>query len=156
MTNAACGLSQQAVAAPGCTLQVLVVDDVPANRELLCALVGHYGHCACEADNGLAALERVAAGGVDLVLLDIEMPHCDGLQATRRIRELPLAARYTPVWIVTAHAFDYDIERARAAGADGFLSKPIDFQALSNVLQALIRSSGSRRTSFPLCDAHLA
>lgn len=118
-------------------LQVLVVDDVPTNRDLLCALLTNQGHAVLEAADGQAAVERVAAGGIDLVLMDMEMPCCDGLEATQRIRALPTPACRTVVWVVTAHSFSQDIERTRAAGADGHLSKPVDFQALDTLLRAV-------------------
>jgi CheY-like chemotaxis protein len=123
-------------------LQVLVVDDVPVNRDLLSAVVCKHGHVAQEAADGQTAVERVAAGGIDLVLMDIEMPSCDGLEATQRIRALPAPACGTMVWLVTAHTFPDDIERSRAAGANGHLSKPVDLQALLTLLQAV--HSGAR------------
>ena len=128
-----------AVPAPGRArgLHVLVVDDIPVNRDLLCALVTTQGHAVQEAADGQAAVERVAAGGIDLVLMDLEMPCCDGLEATQRIRALPTPACRTAVWFVTAHTFSDDIERTRAAGADGHLSKPVDFQALDTLLRAV-------------------
>lgn len=118
-------------------LRVLVVDDVSVNRDLLRALVSRQGHVAQEAANGEVAVERVAAGDIDLVLMDIEMPACDGLEATQRIRALPAPVCGTAVWMVTAHTYPDDIERSRAAGANGHLCKPVDFQALSALLQAL-------------------
>ena len=118
-------------------LHVLVVDDVPTNRDLLCALLTNQGHAVLEAADGQKAVERVAAGGIDLVLMDLEMPCCDGLEATQRIRALPTPACRTVVWVVTAHTFVQDIERTRAAGADGHLGKPVDFQALDTLLRAV-------------------
>jgi CheY-like chemotaxis protein len=79
----------------------------------------------------------VADGGIDLVLMDIEMPCCDGLEATQRIRALPAPVCGTTVWVVTAHTFPNDIERSRMAGADGHLAKPVDFQAVGALLQAV-------------------
>lgn len=121
------------------TLRVLVVDDIALNRELLRALLQHWGHVVEEIDNGELAVERVAAGGIDLALIDVEMPGLDGLQATHLIREHPGASGRTPVWVVTAHAYGHNIAQARAAGADGYLSMPLNFQMLGEVLQALER-----------------
>jgi CheY-like chemotaxis protein len=119
------------------TLRVLVVDDIAHNRELLRALLQHWGHVVEETDSGERAVERVAAGGIDLALIDVEMPGLDGLQVIHLIREHPGASGCTPVWVVTAHAYWHDIAQARAAGADGHLSMPVSFQMLSEVLHAL-------------------
>ncbi|WP_198320982.1 response regulator [Azohydromonas aeria] len=115
-------------------LRVLVVDDVPANRELLRMLLGHWGHEAETVPGGQDAVRRVAAGGIDLVLMDTEMPGISGLQATRGIRALPGAAGRTPVWAVSAHCLDSDVSQAREAGANGHLGKPVNFAALRGVV----------------------
>jgi signal transduction histidine kinase len=117
-------------------LQVLVVDDVAINREVLGALVRHQGHAVHECGDGESAIARVAAGGIDLVLLDEEMPVMDGLQAARRIRGLPGAAGRVLLWAVTGRAYDEDVARVRDAGMDGHLSKPVNFTQLGQVLQA--------------------
>lgn len=119
------------------SLHVLVVDDVALNRELLRALLQHWGHVVEELDCGEMAVERVAAGGIDLALIDIAMPGMDGLQATHLIREHAGPSGHTPVWVVTARAYTQDIAQACAAGADGYLSMPVNFQMLGEVLQAL-------------------
>ena len=115
-------------------LRVLVVDDVHANRELLRMLLGHWGHQAETVPCGREAVQRVAAGGIDLVLMDTELPGISGLQATQGIRALPGAAGRTPVWAVSAHCLDSDVAQARDAGADGHLSKPLDLAALQGVV----------------------
>jgi CheY-like chemotaxis protein len=119
------------------TLRVLVVDDVHANRELLRMLLGHWGHQVEVVPCGQAAVQRVAAGGIDLVLMDTELPGISGLQATQRIRALPGAAGRTPVWAVSAHCNDDDVAQARHAGADGHLGKPLNFAALQGVVAAV-------------------
>jgi CheY-like chemotaxis protein len=116
-------------------LQVLVVDDVSVNRELMCLLVEHYGHVAQEAADGVETVERVAAGGIDLVLLDIELSGISGLEAARRIRRLPAGLSLTPMWAVSAHAFPDDVAAALEAGMNGHLSKPVILDALQAVLQ---------------------
>ncbi|NML16204.1 hybrid sensor histidine kinase/response regulator [Azohydromonas caseinilytica] len=126
-------------------LRVLVVDDIALNREVLRALLQLRGHVVEEVDNGEAAVRRVAAGDIDLVLMDVEMPGCDGLEATRALRALPGAAGRTPVWAVTGRAFDHDVAQARAAGMDGHLSKPVDVPTLDAVLQQVVQASAARR-----------
>lgn len=125
-------------------LHVLVVDDDDTNRELLCLLLKHRGYDTGEAACGRTAVEQVAAGRFDLVLMDIEMPIVDGLEATRCIRKLPGAAACLPVWIVSSHAFPSDVQAAYAAGADGHLAKPLDFKAFWQVLAEVERQHSAR------------
>jgi signal transduction histidine kinase/ActR/RegA family two-component response regulator len=136
-------------AVPGLPLRVLVVDDVALNREVLRALLQLRGHVVEELGNGEAAARRVSAGDIDLVLMDVEMPECDGLQATRRIRALDGAASRTPVWAMTGRVFGHDIAQTREAGMDGHLSKPVDVAALDAVLhqvaQQRLRAQGAAR-----------
>ena len=119
------------------TLRVLVVDDVAINREVLGALLRQRGHAVLQCADGESAIARVAAGGVDLVLMDVEMPGLDGLEAARRIRALPGAAGQVPLWAVTGRAFEQDVAQVHAAGMDGHLSKPVNFSRLAEVLEAV-------------------
>jgi signal transduction histidine kinase/ActR/RegA family two-component response regulator len=132
-------LPQPADTAPGRAhaLQVLVVDDVAVNREVLGALLRQRGHAVQECGDGEAAIARVAAGGVDLVLMDVEMPGLDGLEAARRIRALPGEPGRVPLWAVTGRAFEQDVAQVHAAGMDGHLSKPVNFTQLGEVLKAV-------------------
>ncbi len=132
--------------APARALQVLVVDDVAINRELLRLLLSHHGHAVHEVGNGEQAVERVASGVIDLVLMDIEIPGIDGLDATRRIRSLPGVPGRTPVWIVSGHAFACDVEAALTSGANGHLSKPVCFERLRDVLQQVQAGQAQRHT----------
>ncbi|WP_157271650.1 hybrid sensor histidine kinase/response regulator [Azohydromonas aeria] len=119
------------------TLRVLVADDVAINREVLRALVQHQGHAVEEVADGLSAVRRVAEGGIDLVLMDVEMPDIDGLEAARRIRALPGAEGRVPLWAVTGRAYEHDVAQVRAAGMDGHLSKPVSIAALAELLRAV-------------------
>jgi CheY-like chemotaxis protein/HPt (histidine-containing phosphotransfer) domain-containing protein len=106
---------------------VLVVDDGVENRQLVRVLLEEVGLRVSEAENGQVALDRVAAGGLDLLLMDMQMPVMDGQTATRRLRE---AGSTLPVIALTANAmkgFEREIEDA---GFSGFLTKPIDVDAL--------------------------
>jgi CheY-like chemotaxis protein len=127
------------------SLHVLVVDDIMINREVLCALLRRGGHVVQETDNGVAAIELVASDPFDLVLMDIEMPALDGLQATRHIRELAGAASRTPIWAVSGQAFDHDKARARASGMDGHLSKPVSMHLLDEVLLAVAQAKAAHQ-----------
>lgn len=118
-------------------LRALVVDDVPINRELLQQFIEHQGHVAEQACDGAEAVARVAAGGIDVVFMDVCMPQVDGLEATRRIRQLASAAACTPVWAVTAQVLAHEVAQCRDAGMDGYFSKPVNLQVLGQLLRRL-------------------
>ncbi len=108
---------------------ILVVDDNAANRAILQRRLVRQGYRIVEADNGTAALERLAAGDIDLVLLDVLLPGIDGLTLCRMIKGDPQMAPI-PVLLVTALHERQDRLAGIAAGANDFLTKPIDGQDL--------------------------
>jgi CheY-like chemotaxis protein len=138
------------VPAPGATgLAILVAEDNDINALLARALLVKLGHRPTMAKNGALAVESWLAAQVsgvpyDLVLMDVNMPEVDGIEATRRIRaaEDERAARRTPVIALTANAFDEDRDACVAAGMDGFLPKPLDRERLEGVL-ATVRPAAS-------------
>ncbi|WP_201223466.1 transporter substrate-binding domain-containing protein [Halochromatium roseum] len=108
--------------------RVLLVEDNAFNREVARVLLERAGLIVSEAEQGVAALAQLRDKGCaafDLVLMDIQMPEMDGLEATRRIRALP-AGRALPIIGLTAHVRDEDVARARAAGMDAHLGKPFE------------------------------
>jgi CheY-like chemotaxis protein/nitrogen-specific signal transduction histidine kinase len=108
-------------------LSVLVVDDSPINCRLASILLGRAGHEVMAVNDGGSALDALRQRPFDIVLMDVQMPGMDGLEATRRIRELADPARAdTPIVAVTASAMRGDDEECRAAGMDGYLAKPIE------------------------------
>ncbi len=119
------------------SMHLLVVDDIAANREVARALLRADGHSVETASDALQAIERVAEGGIDAVLMDVQMPDIDGLEATRRIRALPAPMGQVPVLAVTASALPEQIEACRAAGMDGHLAKPIERLSLAQALAGL-------------------
>jgi signal transduction histidine kinase/CheY-like chemotaxis protein len=123
---------------PESSLHVLVVDDFHINRAVLKALLENRGHRVSEAEDGVQAIEQVSTGHPDLVLMDLDMPHMNGLEATRHIRRLPADEQATtPVYALTGKAFAEDIAEARAAGMNGHLAKPVQLDELVRVLRAV-------------------
>jgi two-component system sensor histidine kinase/response regulator len=112
-------------------LRVLVAEDNELNLALLQELSTRSGHHARFARDGRAALELALQGGCDLMLLDLHMPELDGFEVARRIREHEQGTdRHLPIIALTARSSAHDRELCLAAGADEFLSKPIEAAAL--------------------------
>jgi PAS domain S-box-containing protein len=105
--------------------RMLVVDDEPINREVMLDLLKSAGQSPDVAADGLEALEMAARLDYQLILMDVQMPHMDGLEATRRLRLSASGAR-VPVIAVTANAFMEDKHRCLDAGMNDFIAKPID------------------------------
>lgn len=119
--------------------RLLLVEDNELNREIALEILGEYG-CAMETtENGAEAVEKIASsrpGDFDLVLMDIQMPIVDGLEATRRIRALSdPALSNVPIFAMTANAFNEERQAAAECGMNGFLSKPIDVGELVQKIQ---------------------
>ncbi|MBS1190059.1 MAG: multi-sensor hybrid histidine kinase [Rhodocyclaceae bacterium] len=114
--------------------RVLLAEDHPMSREMVLALLAETGLAIDLAENGREAAEMAAATDYDLILLDLQMPEMDGLEATRAIRALPGRAE-TPIVAMTANAFEEDRQRCLATGMDDFLAKPIDYPLLHGTLQ---------------------
>jgi signal transduction histidine kinase/DNA-binding response OmpR family regulator/HPt (histidine-containing phosphotransfer) domain-containing protein len=116
-------------------LNILVADDVEVNRMLALTILGKQGHLITLAANGQEAVNAYATRHFDLILMDIQMPIMDGLQATRRIRELEKGTgRKCSILALTAYAGRQDREACLAAGMDGYLSKPFKAAELENAL----------------------
>ena len=114
--------------------QVLLVEDNPVNQSVIEAMLRSLGLAVCTADDGLEAVELVSRQRFAAVLMDCRLPHLDGYEATRRIRQLPNGARL-PIIALTANALQGDRERCTAAGMDDYLSKPLRRTELQRVLQ---------------------
>ena len=104
---------------------VLIVEDEPINREIAIDLLSDVGVSCDFAENGREAVELVSSNHFDLILMDMQMPEMDGLEATRQIRQLAGCATL-PIVAMTANAFTEDRERCRVAGMTDFMTKPID------------------------------
>lgn len=103
---------------------VLLVEDNPHNRKIFSGMLAHSGFTVVEAEDGNQALAQAAAARPDLILMDLSIPGLDGWEVTRRLKADP-QTQGIPIVALTAHAMRGDEERARQAGCDGYLSKPI-------------------------------
>ncbi|MBI4870421.1 MAG: response regulator, partial [Candidatus Riflebacteria bacterium] len=108
-------------------LRILVADDAHGNQKLIHRILTGRGHEVTLAGDGARAVELVTRGDFDLVLMDVQMPGLDGLEATGAIRKLADPKKASlPIVALTAHAYRGDQERCLAAGMDAYISKPID------------------------------
>ena len=105
--------------------QILVVEDNERNMKLFCDLLQASGYRTLEATSGEQAVELALEHGPDLVLMDIQLPDIDGVEALGRLRADERSATL-PVLALTAQAMEGDRDRFLAAGFDGYLSKPVD------------------------------
>ncbi len=132
-------------ARPVAISSALVVDDQPSNREVLALALRRLGVEVETASTGEAAVTRAGQRPWDLILMDLRMPGMGGLEAIRRLRALPPPASEVPIIAVTASAFSADYASAAAAGAHGFITKPVDHQRLLAEIHRLTASDTPRR-----------
>src|SRR5690606_17520354 len=115
-------------------LRVIAVDDNPANLKLLTALLEdlHVQVTAC--DSGIKALRHIEQREFDLILMDIQMPVMDGVEAARRIRVMEKGERRTPIIAVTAHALASEKHNLLNSGMDDYVTKPINESQLIHII----------------------
>ncbi|MCP5152196.1 MAG: CHASE domain-containing protein [Chromatiales bacterium] len=117
-------------------LDVLLVEDNAVNQKLAMRLLEKLGHRVTLATNGREAVEATEQASFDLILMDLQMPIMDGMQAFAEIRARQQEGRpRTPVIALTAHAMEEDRRRCMAAGMDGYLPKPFDFREFERTLR---------------------
>lgn len=140
---------------PDSFLRILVAEDNPVNQRLATRLLEKRGHRVVLAGNGLEALEMLEKENFDLVLMDVQMPEMDGIEATvaLRDRERKNGSARCPVIALTAHAMKGDREKCIDAGMDGYLSKPIRPQELDQILDNYValrtgRHDGTAKSAF--------
>src|ERR1700685_202317 len=124
-----------------CKLTVLLAEDNPVNRVLAQKLLQKQGHTVTSVNNGREAVklwEQNQSRQFDVILMDVQMPGMDGLQASTLIREKELATgAHIPIIAVTAHAMKGDRERCLTAGMDGYITKPIQASELFATIESV-------------------
>jgi signal transduction histidine kinase/DNA-binding response OmpR family regulator len=126
-------------ALPQNSLQILLAEDNLVNQKLALAMLGKMGHHVTLANNGLETIAELNAGKFDLILMDVQMPEMDGLEATRQIRRQELGrGRHLPIIAMTANAMDGDRELCLASGMDGYISKPVSSLSLADAIARLV------------------
>ena len=111
----------------GTMLRILVIEDSPVNMALTVAILESVGNIVLQAETGLRGIELARQEQPDIILMDVQLPDIDGLVATRMLKADPRTARL-PVIALTAFATKSDEDEARAAGCDGYVTKPIRYK----------------------------
>ncbi|HSD58847.1 MAG TPA: response regulator [Methanotrichaceae archaeon] len=110
-------------------------EDNPVNQRVAQMMLRNLGYLADVVTNGLEALEALAHQSYDIILMDIQMPEMDGLEATRIIRQRLSAEKQPRIIAVTAHALDYSREMCIDAGMDDYIAKPVHKEDLAEMLE---------------------
>ena len=121
---------------------VLIVEDTPANMKLAVFLLQTAGHTVISTTDAEAALTLARDEKPDLILMDIQLPGMDGLQATGLLKA-DEATRGIPVIALTALAMKGDEERIRAAGCDGYIAKPLSYRDFLAIIQARLEAAAA-------------
>jgi signal transduction histidine kinase/DNA-binding response OmpR family regulator len=141
-------------------LKILLAEDSLVNQKLALSLLGKHGHTVTVANNGREAVAAVKNDNYDIVLMDVQMPEMDGLEATGAIRGAEKqTGRHIPIIAMTAHAMKGDRETCLEAGMDEYVSKPIRPRQLFDTLEKVLRASGrlvSERQGEPAGEAPTA
>jgi PAS domain S-box-containing protein len=125
----------------GTKVRVLLVEDNPTNQLVTMSILDKLGYEADIAENGIEAIKALETSSFDLVLMDVQMPEMDGIEATSRIRKAAnVCDRNIPIVAMTAHAMKGDRERCLGAGMNEYLAKPFSAQSLAEVIERLLKS----------------
>jgi CheY-like chemotaxis protein len=136
-----------AAAAPAPSMRVLLAEDNPVNVKFALKLLERAGHQVTVAGNGKQAVELWQASAFDILLMDVQMPEMDGLEATRAIRQIETnRGGRIPIIAMTANAMAGDREMCLAAGMDGYVAKPVKKEALFSEVSRVMSSGGTNVT----------
>ena len=125
------------IAASPLSLQILLAEDNLVNQKVAMTMLGKMGHRVTLAKNGLEAVEQWRQGHFDLILMDVQMPEMNGVDAALQIRREEAAGAHIPIVAMTASAMSEDRDRCLAAGMDNFVSKPISSRAIEQTIGAV-------------------
>jgi len=118
------------------SLRILLAEDNKVNQRVAMTMLGKMGHQIKLATNGLEALEQWRQNDFDLILMDVQMPVMTGLQATMQIRREEAIGAHIPIVAMTASAMSEERDRCLAAGMDDFISKPVSYQVIEQMITA--------------------
>jgi DNA-binding response OmpR family regulator len=121
--------------------RILIADDEPRLLHIVSMYLGMEGYEVIGAADGGEALRLLDAEWFDLVILDVMMPECDGIEVCRRLRAMPQFSA-VPVLMFTSLSSDADVERARLAGATHMITKPFSLPGLGAVIKTAVERSG--------------
>jgi signal transduction histidine kinase/CheY-like chemotaxis protein len=124
------------VSASSLALKILLAEDNLVNQRVAMTMLGKMGHRITLATNGLEALEQWRQSDFDLILMDVQMPEMTGLEATAQIRREEATGAHIPIVAMTASAMSEDRERCLAAGMDDFISKPVSYKVIEQMITA--------------------
>ena len=118
------------------SLRILLAEDNLVNQRVAMSMLGKMGHRMTLATNGLEALEQWRQGDFDLIFMDVQMPEMTGLQAAKQIRREEAAGAHVPIVAMTASAMSEERDRCLAAGMDDFISKPVSYKVIEEMITA--------------------
>jgi signal transduction histidine kinase/CheY-like chemotaxis protein len=124
------------ISAASQSLRILLAEDNLVNQRVAMTMLGKMGHRITLATNGQEALEHWRKGDFDLILMDVQMPVMTGLQATKQIRQEEATGAHVPIVAMTASAMSEDRDRCLTAGMDDFISKPVSYKGIEQVITA--------------------
>jgi hypothetical protein len=116
------------------SLRILLAEDNLVNQRVAMSMLGKMGHRITLATNGLEAIEQWREGDFDLIFMDVQMPEMTGLQAATQIRQEEAAGVHVPIVAMTASAMSEERDRCLAAGMDGFISKPVSYKVIEDMI----------------------
>ncbi len=125
--------------------KILIVEDNPQNMKIARMVLRPHGYTLLEATDGNEALEMAVSNKPDLILMDMQLPKMNGLEVTRRLRQMS-AFSHIPIIAVTAYAMKGDDERIIEAGCDAYLSKPVNTRELPRVVAEMLLNQKQNNT----------
>jgi signal transduction histidine kinase/CheY-like chemotaxis protein len=120
------------------SLRILLAEDNLVNQKVAMSMLGKMGHTVTLAKNRLEALEQWRQSNFDLILMDVQMPEMNGLQATMQIRREEATGAHVPIVAMTASAMSEERDRCLAAGMDDFISKPVSYKVIEEMITVTV------------------